>query len=164
MKYYEAVVKYDRIGEKATTERVTEQYLIYAVSITDAEATLIKDLEPFIKGFCEVTSIKLAKYTEYIPFNILLSTKILSVNVFEVNADTTAPDNCKYFGVKVSFISIDENTGKKKKTPTHYLVIAENLNDAERYTQYYIRDSMADYEINNIVETRIVDVIAPPAA
>ncbi len=164
MKYYEAVVKYDRMGEKVTIERVTEQYLIYAVSITDAETTLIKDLEPFIKGFCEVTSIKLAKYTEYIPFNILLSTKILCVNVFEVNADVSAPEKCKYFGVKVSFLSLDENTGKIKKTPTHYLVIAESLNNAERYTQFYIKGSMADYEINNIVETRIVDVIGHPTA
>jgi hypothetical protein len=156
-RFYEAVVKYDRMGEAGTPEKVTELYVLDSVSITDAEATLIADLEPFIQGECDVTSIKLAKYAEFITYNMFLSAKLVGENTIEVNADEEQP-NSKYFAVKISFLSIDDK-GKEKKTHYHYIVQATSIETANKTVMLFMKDSMCDYQINNIVETKVVDVI-----
>jgi hypothetical protein len=160
-RFYENVVKYDRIGEKESVERVTEQYLVDAVSCTDAEASLIADLEPFIKGQCDVTSVKLSKYTAFIPENESISMVDAEAKKISGQNSKSSSKADKYFDVKLSFISLDENSGKEKKTPYHYLVHATSNSAANDTVEEYMSDSMADYKINNIVETKIVDVIKP---
>jgi len=156
-RFYEAVVKYDRMGEAGTPEKVTELYVLDSVSITDAEATLIADLEAFIKGECDVTSIKLSKYSEFIPENMFISAVQTAMNTIEVNVDEQKA-NSKYFAVKISFLVIDEK-GKEKKTPYHYIVQATSVEAANKTVWLFMKDSVADYQINNIVETKVIDVI-----
>lgn len=160
-RFYETVVKYDRTGETGNIDRVTEQYLLNAVSCTDAEASLIADLEPFIKGQCDVTSVKLSKYTDFIPENESISMVDAEAKKISGQNSNSSSEADKYFAVKLSFISLDENSGKEKKTPYHYIVHASSTSAANDTVEEYMTGTMADYKINNIVETKIVDVIQP---
>ena len=49
-RFYDSVVKYDKMVEDGKIEKVSEQFLVSAVSITDAEAVLYAELESSIKG------------------------------------------------------------------------------------------------------------------
>lgn len=158
-KFYEAVVKYDRIGTDTNVERVTEQYLLSSVSCTDAEASLIKDLESFIKGECEVTSVKVSKYCEFIPENQSICLVDGAAKRL-VNQNSTASDVAnKYFAAKISFITVEEKKGKKKKTPYYYITHATSVDAANDTVCEFMKDSMTDWEINSVTETKIVDVI-----
>ena len=46
-----------------------------------------------------------------------------------------------------------------KKVPHHYLVHATSTDAAFRTVEIFLHDSIGDYEVNSIVETKIVDVI-----
>ena len=63
----------------------------------------------------------------------------------------------KYYKVKVSFIFIDEED-VEKKSAYYYLVQASNLQNAIKAFIDAMRDSMNDYEINAVQETKIIDV------
>jgi hypothetical protein len=161
-RFYENVVKYDRIGETESVERVTEKYLVNAVSCTDAEASLIKDLEPFIKGQCDVTSVVLSKYIDFIPENEIISTVDGQVKR-TMNQNSNASDEAdKYFAAKVSIITIPEGKSKKKKkTPYNYIVHATSVDAANDTVVQFMKGSLCDWEINGVTETKIIDVIQP---
>lgn len=157
-RFYETVVKYDRIGAEGNLEKVTEQFVIDAVSCTDTEAIITKELESAINGDFDVMSVKLSKYTEFIPENDIISKVDGDVQRMMNKNSEASTEADKYFAVKVSFIELNES-GKKKKIPNHYIVHATSTDASFRTVEQFLKDSMADYEVNSIVETKIVDVI-----
>lgn len=136
-RFYDSVVKYDKMVEDGKIEKVSEQFLVSAVSITDAEAVLYAELESSIKGQCDVTKILLSK-------------------VSEVIADIEDDGN-KYFTVKISYLEKKDN-GKIKKIPVYYLVYAQSTEAAYNAVETFQKEAIGDYEVNSIVETKIVDV------
>jgi len=156
IKFYEAVVKYDRMGEEGTPKKVTEQYLLDAVSIGETEKLLIAELEGM--GEIDITSIKLSKYCEFIPYNILTGAVVTGENQITIDSDETEDDH-KYFDVKLSFITLDEMKGKEKKTAFRYITKASSVEAAGKTVKLFMAGSLADWEINNIIETKIVDVL-----
>lgn len=156
--FYESVVKYDTLSETGEPVKVNQQFLIDAMSCTEAEAITVREVQPFAKGEIKVTAVKLSKYSEFIPENEDISVvdseaqRLLQQNS---NASNSAD---KYFAVKLSYIETNDK-GKPKKTPYHYIVHATSVNAANDTTVQFMKGSMADWEINNIVETKIVDVV-----
>ena len=53
---------------------------------------------------------------------------------------------------------LDEKTGKEKKHPANYLVHANSVQAAHKLMDLYMKDTMSDYVIERIDETKIVDV------
>ncbi len=157
-KFYETVVKYDRIGESGNIEKVTEQILLTAESCTDAEATVIKSIESFIKGECDVMSVKQSKYSEYITDEDFVDQQGGDILHSTYKNDNAKIEADKYFAVKVSYIEIAENS-KKKKIPNHYMIRATSTDAAFKLTELFLQDYIVDYEVNSIVETKIVDVV-----
>jgi hypothetical protein len=64
----------------------------------------------------------------------------------------------KWFKAKLTFITLDEKSGKEKKTSTNVLVQAADLRDATKKLDEGMKGTMADYEISSIAETPIIDV------
>lgn len=62
---FECGVKYHKTLEKGLTKKVTELYLVDALSFTEAEAQIIEDMKPFISGEFSVSTIKRAKINEH---------------------------------------------------------------------------------------------------
>lgn len=62
--WFECKIRYEKTMENGTTKKVTEPYLVDALSFTEAESRIIEEVTPFISGEFIVSDIKRAKYTE----------------------------------------------------------------------------------------------------
>ena len=92
--WFECKVSYEKIMEDGKQKKVTEPYLVDALSFTEAEARIIEELTPFISGEFVIKDIKRAKLSEIF---------------FNENGD-------RFYKIKVYFITIDEKSGSEKKT------------------------------------------------
>lgn len=137
-KWFECSLKYEKVMENGLEKKVTELYLVDALSITEAEARLIEEMNPFMQGEFQCKGINEAKYSE-----IFFSE--------EVTAD-------RYFKCKLLFITLDEKSGKEKTTSTQILVQAADLRDAVKKLDEGMKGTMADYQIASVSETKIMDV------
>ena len=136
--WFECKVRYEKTLENGLVKKVTEPYLVDALSFTEAERRFIEEIEPFKSGEIQVTDIKRAKYAE----------------LFETDED--AAD--RWFKAKVAFITLDEKSGAEKKSNQNMLIQASDLRDAVKRLDKGMDSTMADYEIASIAETPIMDV------
>ena len=136
--WFECKIRYVKTMENGVEKKVTEPYLVDALSFTEAEARIIEEVTPFISGEYTVSDIKRANYSEIIFNN-------------DSNAD-------RWFKAKLTFITLDEKSGSEKKSSTNILVQAEDLRKAVKQIDSEMKGSMADYIISSIQETAILDV------
>ena len=136
-KYFEVKVKMQKTQEDGTQKKVSEQYVVEAATFGEAEQRTIENLKPYIEGEFSVTDIKIAGYAQI------------------VNGDDNAD---KYFKAKVTFVAMDETTGREKKTSELYLVQSETLESAESDVKNYLNDN--NTTISSISETAILDVFS----
>ena len=139
IEWFECKVRYEKTLNNGLVKKVTEPYLVDALSFTEAEKRFLEEIEPFMSGVeFTVTDIKRAKISE----------------LFETSDD--AAD--KWFKAKVAFITMDEKTGVEKKSNQTMLIQASDLRDAVKRLDKGMAGTMADYEIAAIAETPIMDV------
>ena len=134
-KYFEVKVKLQKTMEDGQQKKVSEQYVVEAATFGEAERRIAECLKPYIEGEFEVTDIKIAGYGQIINDN---------------------QDADKFFKAKVSFITLDETTGKEKKTSELYLVQSDTLESAESDVKSFLNDG--NNTISSISETAILDV------
>lgn len=137
MTLYECGIRYERTMENGMTKKVTELYLVDALSFAEAEGRITKEMEPYISGDFDVVTIKRTNYSEI------------------VEGLSTAD---KWFKAKLNFISLDENTCKVKKQAVHFIVRATDINNAHICVVEHMKGSMIDYEIATLDETKIMDL------
>ena len=138
-KYYEVKIQYQKTLEDGKEKKVTEQYVVEALSFTEAESRIIEEMTPFIDGDFDVVSEKIAPYNEI----------FLSDNYYSDD---------KWFVSKVAFITIDEKTEKEKKQTFRYLVQAATSELALDYTKEMLSHGMSDYRIDAVQDTPTLDV------
>ena len=136
MMLYECGVRYERTMENGMTKKVTELYLVDALSFTEAEGRITKEMEPFFSGDFDVVTIKRTNNSEI--------------------AENDKGD--KWFKAKLVFITIDEKSGKEKKTATHLIVRATDIENAHAVVIDCFKGSMFDFEIATLDETKIMDI------
>ena len=136
--WFECKVKTEKTLENGTQKKVTEPYIVDALNFTEAEARIIKEISPFCNGQLEVVDIKRVKYSE----------------LFTNDADSAD----KWYKVKVMFVTLDEKSQTEKKTASFILVQASDFKDALATFEEGMKGSIADYEINTIQETNILNV------
>ena len=136
--WFECKIRYEKTLENGMNKKVTEPYLVDALSFTEAESRIIEEMTPFISGEFTVSDIKRANYSE------LFSSD-------EEKAD-------RWFKCKLYFITLDEKSGAEKKTATQVLVPAADLRDAVKKLDKGMEGTMADYSIASVTETAIMDV------
>lgn len=137
-RYYEVKARFDRTMEDGMQKKVKETYLFDAMSFSEAETRAVEELTPFATGEFEVTDIKRANYSELFPSE-------------KEEAD-------KWYAVRINFLTLDERSGKEKKTKAEYLVQAYDIDDARTNFIEGMKGTMSDYEIVSIKETPIMDV------
>lgn len=135
-KYFLVKVKIEKTLEEGRVAKMSEQYLVDALSFTEAEARITEEMKPFLNGEFEVKNINPQKYSELIKSN----------------------SGDKWFKAKINLISLDEEKGVEKKTPILMLVQASEINDARENVVTRMKGTMADYEIESISETKIIEV------
>lgn len=137
MNYWNLIkVKYTKEYQDGTLKRVTDQFLISAMSFTEAEARIYKEVGEHIRGEFIVKSI----------------TKKDFADVFQYD------DSDTWFKSRVSYVSEDADTGKEKKTNNDYLVSAENLDEAEQRIVESLKGLMVKYEVLKVEKTQIIEI------
>lgn len=136
--WFEVGIRYEKTMEDGMKKKVTEKYLVDALSFTEAEARIIEQMAPFISGEMRVVTEAIANVAEVFDNN-------------KVDADT-------WYKLKVAFITLNEKTGKEKKVYKNMLVQSTSTNDAENDLQVFMKDTLADYRIEKVEETKLMDV------
>jgi hypothetical protein len=122
--------------ENGMQKKVTEPYLVDALSFTEAEARIIEEMKPFISGEFIVADIKRARIAELF---------------FNENGD-------RYYKIKVFFVTLDEKNGAEKKTAVQMLAQASDIKEAIAVLESGMKGTLADYTIASVSETLIMDV------
>ena len=136
--WFEAKIRYEKMMEDGCLKKVTETYVIDALSFGEAEKRILEEMTSYVSGEVEVCALKIAPYKE----------------IFF--ADSNMDD--KWYVAKLAFITIDEKTDKEKKTRVCYLVNAGNINAAVKNIEEQMAGTMIDYDTFNVSETQILDV------
>lgn len=136
--WFTCKVKYDKTMQDGALKPVTEPYLVEAINFTEAERRIIEEMKPFISGEFDVTNIAKANYKE----------------IFETVDDSAD----RWFKAKLSFITLDEKTGKEKKSSYNVLIQASDLRDAIKRLDDGMKGSMMDYVIASVADTPIMDI------
>ena len=131
-------IKYDKTMEDGLQKKVTEQFVVDALSFTEAECRIMEQMASYISGTFDVHEIDRCVYKE----------------VFFADEDTAD----KWYKAKLQFITIDERTAKEKKSNIYYLVNGSSLEDARKNIDDVMSDTMIDYTIAALSETPIMDV------
>lgn len=134
--WIEVKVRYDKVTESGKTVKVTDPYLVDAISCTEAETRVVEEISPFISGDFNVLAVNKTKFSE----------------IF------WAKTGDRFYRVKVNFITIDEKTATEKRAASYILVQASTFAEALDNFNKGMKGTMSDYEIEAIAETRIVDV------
>lgn len=137
-KFFEVKIQYQKMQEDGKEKKVTEQYVVEAMSFTEAESRIAEEMLPYTDGDLDVVSEKIAPFNE-----IFIS-------------DRT--DDDKWFISKVAFITIDEKTAKEKKQTFRYLVQAATSENALDYTKTMLNQCLSDYSIDSVQDTPTLNV------
>ena len=136
--WFEAKIRYEKMMEDGCLKKVTETYVIDALSFGEAEKRILEEMGSYVSGKIEVCGLKIAPYKE----------------IFFADSDMAD----KWYKAKLAFITIDEKTDKEKKTTVYYLVNAGNINSALKNVDEIMSGTMVDYQTCNLSETQIIDV------
>lgn len=135
MSYIETAARYEKMQENGSVKKVTERFIVDALTCTEAEARTIEELQQYVSGELDVTSNK-------------------KVNIAEVMGDKECG---RFWLAKVSFITIDEKTAAEKRTVSQILVGASDFANAVEEFNDGMKGTMADFELVGLTETPIVD-------
>lgn len=135
--FFECGVRYERQTEAGGPKKVTELYIVDALSFTEAEERITREMQPFVSGTFDVITIKRTRYSEFI---------------------NNVPFGDRFYKVKVMYITLDEKTAKPKQTPVFFLVRASDINTARKVVDDYHKSTAIDYEIVTLDETKYLDV------
>lgn len=138
-KWYLCKVSYERQTDSIGMKKVTESYLVDALSFTEAEERVIREVTAFVSmGALEVVNIRRMKIAEII------------------GAENDQADT--YFKAKVEFISIDEASGQEKKSPAVMVVKAQNLKAALLLVEEVLEQTISNAQISKVEEFPILDI------
>lgn len=136
--WFECKIRYEKVMEDGLQKKVTESYVVDALSFSEAEERIIEEMSSYISGEFDVADIKKAPYKE-----IFFS-------------DDEMAD--RWYKAKLQFITIDEKTANEKRSNVTYLVEACSLHNALDNIDVVMKGTMIDYVQANVGETKIVDV------
>lgn len=155
--YFLCKVKFDQMQENGSVKKVTEQHLVHAISFSEAENIIAQVIAQYTTGETEVVAVTRTKIVDVVMDDFGLASMESEVNKILHRTELSETAD-KYFKCKLNFIMLDEKTGKEKKHSANYLVHANSVQAAHTLMDMYMKDTMSDYVIERIDETKIVDV------
>ena len=130
-------VKYTKQLEDGRLKRVTEPYLVDAVSFTDAEARIYEEVGTNIQGEFLITGISKTDYADIFYYE----------------------DADDWYKCKLTYVSVDADSGKEKKVSNNFLVTAATVREAYDRIKESLSDMTVSFEIPSIALSPIVEVM-----
>lgn len=134
--WYECKVKYLKIDQGGYERKINDNYLLDAVSFTDAEARIFQKMQEITSAEFQVMNIKKSNLTEIIP----------------------SENGEWWYKAKISIITIDEEAGKEKKVNQYILVMADNIEHALKRLEEGLSYMLVPYVCTSIQLSTIADV------
>lgn len=135
-KWFNVKVKYTKTMENGTIKRVSEPYLLSAVSFSEAETRIFEELGQVIRGEFEVTAIASKEYQDIFAYD----------------------DSFTWWECKVVYDFSELGSDKPKKVSHLYLVTAEDGKEAYERIHESLSSMLVDFTVPKIVCTDIVEV------
>lgn len=129
-------VKYVNQLDNGALKRVSEPYLLAAMTFTDAEARIYEELGSIIRGEFNVVGIR--------------PTEIHDIFAYD-DADV-------WYKCKVKYQSMDADTEKARKVTQNFLVSAGSVKQAYERLHESLSTLMVDYEVPSVVVSPIVEI------
>ena len=136
--WFECKVRYLKTQEDDSKKIVNELYVVDALSFTEAEASIIDNMQVYVSGELKVANINPTNYNE----------------IFFSDID----DDDLWFKARLAFITIDEKSNNEKRSCVNYLIQAKCIERAKCYVDEVMGKTMIDYELKSLSETKILDV------
>jgi hypothetical protein len=134
--WFECKISYDKATESGMLRKVTEAYLVDALSFTEAETLIIEKMRPQVSGDFMVMDIKRARFAE---------------TFLNDTGD-------RFYRIKVNLITLDEKSGTEKETAVQMLVQASTIHEAISFLDTGMKGTITDYVIASVTETALMDV------
>lgn len=134
--WFTVKVKYTKQLDNGALKRVSEPYLLAAMTFTDAEARIYEELGQIIRGEFNVVGIS--------------RTEIHDIFAYE-DADV-------WYKVKIRYESADAESEKARKVNQNFLVSAKSVKEAYERIQESLSTLMVDFEIPSIIVSPIVEI------
>ena len=134
--WFKVKVKYTKQLESGSFKRVSEPYLLSAMTFTDAEARIYEELGSFIRGEFTVMGISREDIQDIFQYD---------------DADT-------WFKCKISYDNIDDEGDKKRTVTQNFLVSAKTVKDSYERIEESLETLMLDYQIISIIASPIVEI------
>jgi hypothetical protein len=131
-------IRYEKTDEEGRQKKVTESYVVDALTFTEAEARITEEMASYISGEFKVVDIDPAPFAE----------------IFFADSDTAD----MWYKAKLQFITIDEKTEKEKRSAVVYLINAGSFNGAVKSVEEVMGGTMIDYVTAKVEETPIMGV------
>ena len=129
-------VKYAKENEQGLLKNVSEQYLVDAVSFTEAEARIYDMLGSVIRGDFQVTNIS--------------KSNIVDVFFYE--------DIDVWYKCKVSYVVADADSGKEKKITQYMLISAHHVKEAYDRIHESLNNMLVSFNVPDITESPIIEI------
>lgn len=137
--WYNVKARYIGTTEDGITRTITEEYLTSALSFIEAE---------------KKTSETALAYGHREEFDIIAMSRTKFSEI--VNGDEEAD---KWFKCKINTTTLDERSGREKKTPIFFCVNAGTALEAHHTLDKHLKKTMMDYTVEQVDETKIIEVI-----
>lgn len=134
--WFTVKVKYTKQLDNGALKRVSEPYLLAAMTFTDAEARIYEELGAVIRGEFAVTGIA--------------RTEIHDIFAYD-DADV-------WYKAKVKYENMDGDSEKSKKVTQNFLVSAHSVKEAYERLLESLEGLMVDFEIPTIAVSPIVEI------
>lgn len=134
--WYNCKVKYEKENDEGVRKLTTDNFLVDAMTYTEAESRIYEAMERDVFGEFTVTNITKTNIGELVQFE---------------TADW-------WYKCKVSYSTVAENTEKEIKINTYYLVNAEDVKDAYVKVGEALDSMLVPFEIPSIAKTNIEEV------
>lgn len=129
-------VKYAKENEEGLLKNVSEQYLVDAVSFTEAEARIYDMLGSTIRGDFQVTNISKSNFIDVFPYD-----------------DIDIWHKCK-----ITYVVADADSGKEKKVTQFMLITAHDVKEAYERIHESLSNMLVTFRVPDVVESPIVEV------
>ena len=136
--WFEAKIKYVKVTDEGREKKVTEDYLLDALTYTEAEARVTRALRDLIQGDFYIAGLKKSNITELVE----------------------SPDerDDKWYKAKVAIIDADQLTGREKRANQYYLIAGGDIDRALENLKRSLETYVVPWEIASLAETRFMDV------
>ena len=134
--WFTVKVKYTKQFQNGTLKRVSEPYLLGALSFTDAEARIYEELGTRIRGEFHIIGIS-------------------RTEIQDIFADD---DTGIWYKCKISYLVENDENEKQKKISKQFLVEADSIKDAYERLKESLSSMGVDFEIPSILLSPIIDI------